>query len=169
MGTSTQKRGIVVMLMQTCITTNPYSLWNNSHLPSRLPTSQLRFCKLQPSWTNFKKTFAKPFLKFNMPPTSSNPSPPTSIPHTTLTGLIATIYSDMMIESGYQTLIISDSVSSRTSMITFLQDTLDSTRPSVSSEDSTLGQISVLLFKIIARHVLIVIMLKLPNTDCMVY
>jgi hypothetical protein len=157
--------------MQTCITTNPYSLQNNSHLPSGLPTSQLWFFKLQPlwMWINFTKTFAKPFLNINMPPTSSNPSPLTSILHTTLTGHTPTTYSDMMIESGYQTLMISDSISSRTSMIIFLQDTLDSTKLSVSSEDSTLGQIFILLFKIIARHVLIVIMLKLLDTDHMVY
>jgi hypothetical protein len=168
---STQKRGIVVMLMQTCITTNPYSLWNNSHLPSGLPTSQLPFFELQPlwMWINFTKTFAKPFLKINMPLTSSNPSPPTSIPHTTLIGLTPTTYSNMTIESGYQTLVISNSISSRTSMIIFLQDTLDSTKLSVLSEDSTLGQIFMLLFKIIARHVLIVIVLKLLNTDHMVY
>jgi hypothetical protein len=88
--------------------------------------------------------------------------PLTSIPHTTLAGLTLTIYSNMMIKSGYQTLMI------------FLKDKhdhipLDSTKLSILSEDSILGQISMLLFKNIARHVLIAIMLKLLDTNHMVY
>ena len=141
--TSTTKGEIATSSLQTPVTFDPFSLKNNFQLHFVQPSSQPQLSAPLLSWTsrNFTMTFAYPYPLILFLLYISRLLP-------TQNGLLTrAVYFVITIGFSYRTLQTSDSKSFKTSMITYLQDTLGRTRLLKQSVVIMFGLISALSFR----------------------